>query len=147
MPSHAPSDQSRVSDRGRRNLAAGHRRSVVWSLAGERCSMNAYFSPGDQVNHASYGRGIVRSAHDSRVEVHFDAIGQTKHIGEGWLFKEGVRSHPVSEFGPVDLWGHFEPPSLPHGLLPEVIEEFACIQGTLMGSDPGGLAAAALAVC
>jgi hypothetical protein len=36
---------------------------------------------------------------------------------------------------------------LPTGLLPTVIEDFARVQGEMMGSDPGGLAAAALAVC
>jgi hypothetical protein len=49
--------------------------------------------------------------------------------------------------GPVDLWQHRAHPPLPAGLLPPVIEEFARAQGELMGVDPGGLAAAALAVC
>ena len=48
---------------------------------------------------------------------------------------------------PVDLWGHFEPPVLPRGLLPDVIEHFARVQGEMMGADPAGLAMAALAVC
>lgn len=48
---------------------------------------------------------------------------------------------------PVDLWQRRAHPPLPTGLLPPVIEEFARVQGELMGVDPGGLAAAALAVC
>jgi len=48
---------------------------------------------------------------------------------------------------PVDLWQRRAHPPLPTGLLPPVIEEFARAQGELMGVDPGGLAAAALAVC
>lgn len=48
---------------------------------------------------------------------------------------------------PVDLWGKFEPPSLPRGLLPDVIERFAFDQGTDMGADMSGIAMAALAVC
>ena len=48
---------------------------------------------------------------------------------------------------PVDLWSTFEPPRLPHGLLPAVIEDFAFAQSTSMGADPAGLAAGALAVC
>ncbi|MET4721138.1 hypothetical protein ABIF63_005244 [Bradyrhizobium japonicum] len=48
---------------------------------------------------------------------------------------------------PVDLWQRRAHPPLPAGLLPPVIEEFALAQGELMGVDPGGLAAAALAVC
>lgn len=55
--------------------------------------------------------------------------------------------HAVADACPVDLWGRFEAPRLPVGLLPGVIEEFARVQGELMGVDPGGLAAAALAVC
>jgi hypothetical protein len=48
---------------------------------------------------------------------------------------------------PVDLWSTFEPPRLPHGLLPSVIEDFAFEQGATMGTDPAGLAISALAVC
>jgi hypothetical protein len=48
---------------------------------------------------------------------------------------------------PVDLWGHFEPPALPPGLLPEVIEKFARVEGAAMGADPAGLVMAALTVC
>lgn len=48
---------------------------------------------------------------------------------------------------PVDIWGKFNPPILPGGVLPAVIEEFARVQGEMMGVDPGGLAMAALAVC
>jgi hypothetical protein len=48
---------------------------------------------------------------------------------------------------PVDLWSMFNPPPLPRGLLPSVIEDFAAEQGATMGADPAGLAAAALTVC
>jgi hypothetical protein len=48
---------------------------------------------------------------------------------------------------PVDLWNAFEPPRLPHGLLPSVIEDFAFEQSIAMGADPAGLAASALTVC
>jgi hypothetical protein len=48
---------------------------------------------------------------------------------------------------PVDLWAKHEPPTLPKGLLPQVIEDFAFKQSELMGCDPAGLAMAALAVC
>jgi hypothetical protein len=48
---------------------------------------------------------------------------------------------------PVNLWNTFDPPRLPHGLLPSVIEDFAFEQGVAMGADPAGLAVAALAVC
>lgn len=48
---------------------------------------------------------------------------------------------------PVDLWAKFEPPSLPRGVLPEVIERFAFDQGRAMGADIAGVAVSALAVC
>ncbi|MCO5092713.1 bifunctional DNA primase/polymerase [Bosea sp. (in: a-proteobacteria)] len=54
---------------------------------------------------------------------------------------------PASDADPVDIWGKFNPPALPAGLLPAAIEEFAHVQGEMMGADPGGLACAALAVC
>ena len=48
---------------------------------------------------------------------------------------------------PVDLWGRFDPPTLPSGLLPPVIEQYAAAQSEMMGCDAGGLAVAALTVC
>src|SRR5262249_11222134 len=48
---------------------------------------------------------------------------------------------------PIDLWGPLNPPELPRGLLPAVIEQFAFEHGEVMGVDPGGLAVAALTVC
>ena len=48
---------------------------------------------------------------------------------------------------PVDLWSTFNPPRVPHGLLPSVIEDFAFEQGATMGADPAGLAVGALVVC
>ncbi|MQU69114.1 DUF3987 domain-containing protein [Sinorhizobium meliloti] len=48
---------------------------------------------------------------------------------------------------PVDPWAQRKHPSLPTGLLPKVIEEYAVSQAEIMGVDAGGIAAAALAVC
>ena len=48
---------------------------------------------------------------------------------------------------PVDLWAKFDPPTLPRGLLPQVIEDFAFDRGMTMGCDMAGVAVAALAVC
>jgi hypothetical protein len=48
---------------------------------------------------------------------------------------------------PINLWGQFDPPKLPSGLLPDVIEQFAHEEGNLTGADPSGFAVAALAVC
>ena len=48
---------------------------------------------------------------------------------------------------PVDLWGSFDPPELPKGLLPTLVEDFAFANGEQMGADPAGLAVAALVTC
>ncbi|WP_272011528.1 DUF3987 domain-containing protein [Roseovarius sp. ZX-A-9] len=48
---------------------------------------------------------------------------------------------------PVDLWGSFDPPDLPKGVLPPIIEQFARANGAQMGADPSGLAMAALTTC
>jgi Protein of unknown function (DUF3987) len=48
---------------------------------------------------------------------------------------------------PVDPWGKFDPPTLPRGLLPEIIEQFAFDQGVDMGADMAGIAVSALAIC
>ncbi len=48
---------------------------------------------------------------------------------------------------PVDLWQHYEAPTLPKGLLPEAVERFARGHADVMGVDPAGLAMATLCVC
>jgi hypothetical protein len=48
---------------------------------------------------------------------------------------------------PIDLWAKFDPPPLPGGLLPPLIEGFAFDRGAVMGCDPAGLAVGALVVC
>jgi len=48
---------------------------------------------------------------------------------------------------PVDLWAKFDPPTLPRGFLPDVIERFAYDQGMTMGADMAGIAVGALVVC
>jgi hypothetical protein len=48
---------------------------------------------------------------------------------------------------PVDLWAEREKPSLPVGVVPTFIEEFARSQAEMIGADPGGIAMAALTVC
>jgi hypothetical protein len=63
---------------------------------------------------------------------------------------QDTRDHtagPAADRNPVDLWGRFDPPELPKGLLPKEIENYAFAQGRTMGCDPGGIAMAALAVC
>lgn len=58
----------------------------------------------------------------------------------GWSFGE-----PESD--PVDLWAKFDPPSLPCGILPDIIERFAVDQARTMGADPAGIAISAVTVC
>ena len=56
-------------------------------------------------------------------------------------------AEPAPAGDPVDLWGSFDPPELPHGLLPKIIEDYARANGDQMGADPAGLAMAALVTC
>jgi hypothetical protein len=56
-------------------------------------------------------------------------------------------ANKVPNADPVDLWAKFNPPTLPRGILPDVIERFAFDQGIAMGSDMAGVAVSALAVC
>jgi len=57
----------------------------------------------------------------------------------------GANKPPSAD--PVDLWAKFDPPTLPRGILPPVIEQFAFEQGMDMGADMAGIAVSALAVC
>jgi hypothetical protein len=66
-----------------------------------------------------------------------------------WLGKEVgyVVTPPPPAANPLDLWGRYEPPAFPLGLLPDVIERYAVTMGQLMGADPAGLAMGALVTC
>ena len=70
------------------------------------------------------------------------------------MCRDWLKKHPPAEAviaddtaEPVDLWASFEPPQLPTGVLPDLIEKWARIEGRMMGADPAGLAMAALTVC
>jgi hypothetical protein len=64
------------------------------------------------------------------------------------VFKaEALPTVATAPIEPIDLWGRFDPPRLPRGLLPVVVERFAIEEAELMGADPNGLALGALAVC
>ncbi|MDB3929983.1 YfjI family protein [Paracoccaceae bacterium] len=56
-------------------------------------------------------------------------------------------SVPFLQDDPVDLWDNFDPPELPEGLLPPLIEQFALLNGKQIGADLAGLAVAALVTC
>jgi Protein of unknown function (DUF3987)/Bifunctional DNA primase/polymerase, N-terminal len=56
-----------------------------------------------------------------------------------------AQPQPAAE--PVDLWANFDPPTLPPGLLPPLIEDFAFAKGRATGADMAGFAACALPVC
>jgi len=48
---------------------------------------------------------------------------------------------------PYDPWGHFDPPTLPRGILPNVIENLAVEQSKLIGCDPAAIAISCLVGC
>ena len=58
-----------------------------------------------------------------------------------------VSSAPDTQQRPFDLWGQFNPPAFPRGVLPPVLEDFAFTLGRIMGCDPAGLAMTALTNC
>lgn len=62
----------------------------------------------------------------------------------GWT-ADAQSAEPAAD--PVDLWAKFDPPTLPRGALPDIIERFAYDRGTAMGADMAGIAMSALAVC
>jgi hypothetical protein len=62
------------------------------------------------------------------------------------LWRTGTQSAEQS-VDPVDLWAKFDPPTLPRGVLPDLIERFAFDQGMAMGCDMAGVAVSALAAC
>jgi hypothetical protein len=74
-----------------------------------------------------------------------DHSKQVAQIGTTNAAEPAIRL--VLKDDPVDLWDNFDPPKLPEGLLPPLIEQFALLNGKQMGADPAGLAVAALVTC
>lgn len=64
--------------------------------------------------------------------------------GDGVKEEDEISSNDLAD--PVDFWSVFPPPALPNGLLPPAIESYARVQSESMGSDPAGVAMAAIAV-
>ena len=67
-----------------------------------------------------------------------------------WAGLNGRRRRPARRSLTPTRWtsgGRFDPPALPEGLLPPIIEQFARVNGDSMGADPAGLAVAALVTC
>lgn len=105
------------------------------------------FEPGDRVEHHRFGHGKVVAATLSQACVQFDQHG-AKMIVPAFL-RPSSKAAPIADNDnhPVDPWAESAHPSLPSGLLPPIIEEFARKRAEQMGVDPGGLAVIALAVC
>jgi hypothetical protein len=76
-----------------------------------------------------------------------DLNGHDPRDNEGIPHADPPPIAPEQPADPVDLWGQFDPPALPRGFLPDIIEEFAVDRGRSMGADMAGLAVSALAVC
>ena len=70
------------------------------------------------------------------------------HIEQQTLSNQTLRtSSDENNIDPVDLWNKFDPPDLPRGLLPNILEDFAILNGKQIGADPAGLAMAAIVAC
>src|SRR5262245_18821497 len=87
-----------------------------------------------------------------------DGDGEPKPSGwdiRDWIEADGdvgklidiCKQVPAETIEPVDLWAQSDPPPLPRGLLPDVVEQFAFAEAELMGADPAGLAMSGLTAC
>lgn len=83
--------------------------------------------------HAAKGADSVRATFAAALRAHATELASLPEGGSD------------EDHAPLDLWATHNPPTLPRGLLPRVIEDFAFVQAEVMGADPGGLAMAALA--
>ena len=77
-----------------------------------------------------------------------DSVASTfaKALRDFAAAKQAVIDDANAEAQPVDLWAKYTPPVLPKGVLPDIVERFACIRADQMGIDPGGLAMSAITV-
>jgi hypothetical protein len=90
---------------------------------------------------------LSKGPRDARWQDRFDDIPRYVASAVKKFSPEAAPAKPDACPSPVDLWANFAPPELPTGVLPELIEKFARIEGAAMGADPAGLAGAALTVC
>ncbi len=111
--------------------------------------------------------GLGMTSHDPR-NPWTDAVVRAKverGLADGGKFPRSAPSNPperasatpedcdpetgelIDHTEPVDLWGQFNPPALPIGLLPPLIDQFARVNASRMGCDPAGLAMAAVTTC
>ena len=84
-----------------------------------------------------------KGSREDRIKLAGAAYDQTRKESASQAAQDVVEPWPE----PVDLWASPEAPSLPEGLLPSVIENFARAKAESMGCDPAGIAMAALATC
>jgi hypothetical protein len=100
-----------------------------------------------------FRRGWSNDAIQALFERFSEGIGERYADGKTDLRKEIERlrqkfdENTFKDADPVDLWAKFDPPTLPRGVLPDVIERFAHEQGMTMGADMAGIAVGALVVC
>lgn len=92
---------------------------------------------------SAYVRGALIDGHGCQVWI--DASGKMVALTSDGHFE--INESANDNAGPVDIWAERRHPSLPKGLLPPIIEEFALINARTMGADAGALAASALTVC
>jgi hypothetical protein len=95
---------------------------------------------GAAVNQLRALMGSSSAIRDPRWRERYDDIPRLVESARG-----SSKSTPLPE--PIDLWAQFEPPELPHGVLPPIIETFARQRAEITGADPAGLALGALTVC
>lgn len=96
---------------------------------------------GPEAGHGDFNDQAVAEGHESVERTLLRAI--TAFNDE----KRALAEEAALEDAPVDLWAQYDPPALPKGLLPDVIERFAHERAEQMGVDPGGLAMSAITVC
>jgi hypothetical protein len=98
-------------------------------------------------------RGMMESStapKDARWQARYDDIPRSVATAQekyGTTTSTPAAASPSASADPFDLWGKFEPPALPRGVLPGLIEDFAFDRARAMGADVAGIAASALVVC
>ena len=161
QPSYKDYRRARFKESGRtKHKGNGHDNNFE-ALAQTQIDLGVELGGHDlDLSGSGYGYRFMQNCHGigmSEEQAHAAILADKTDAGE-WARRSDKRqldrawknSKPEQqkfEEEPVDLWNHFEPPALPHNLLPKVIEDYATVQGETMGADPVGLAMAALAIC
>lgn len=126
-----------------------HAQNIPIVIAGEHKGKEEYISLGKQLDCPVIFPDQGDDFNDQANAMGFESISLTINRGLKTFAKnkEDAQKAKDKETQPTDLWETQEPPAIPKGILPPIIENFAYVTAKSKGIDPGGIVMACLTAC